>query len=815
MVLRWAAVPALTAALLTTGPASTPVGAVSTSSLYSGSGPRPGPSILYQAPAVAPELTNAPGGVWHATPILVSGSSAYRQGEYLYQDFLYDDHGASGGVRDPNDPRVAGDAFSAPNGTYTYPTGPGYNGDAADLVEFRVKPLSDATAFRVTLNTLVDPSLAAFTIAIGSSASAVAAYPHGVQSSGPADRFVTVHNTYADLIPAGGTVATALPSATIDRARRQIEVDVPHTLWDPGTAAVRLSIGVGLWDKTTPDSFAGKYLIPGNSASATSPGGLGTLSSTAASGFFNVAFRHAEPGGQGNTDPNGVNKRWWRDEAQGQALATGDMSSFHDDVDFATLAAGTNDDMNSQPQGVPLTGSMDRILSSHFETEQGTDYATTCGGNAACKGELRGQLQPYNIYIPTKAPPASGYGLTLLLHSLAANYNQYLFSQNQSQFGERGTGSIVVTPSGRGPDAWYVEYGGADTFEAWADVASRYHLDPAYTAITGYSMGGYGTFRFGAEYPDLFYKAQPTVGPPAVGIWVPPAAPTGGVDSNTFPMLASFRNLPIVMWNMHTDELVPFVGTEYQAHQGFDALGLRYEFWVFAPGEHLTLSINDQFQPMADWLGTGQVDRNPAHVTYVVNPKMTFPSIGIEADHAYWLSGLTLRDGSGANPLGTIDVRSEAFGTGDPTPSGTLVDGGVLTGGTIPALGYERQRQEWGAVPATPVANTLDITASNVNAVTIDVARARVSCNPTLNIKSDGPLQVILAGCPSVSSAGTSASPTAAALAQTGRPEASAGDLPDGRLVLPIALLAVAVLGGGAAYRRRRTVLVRHRRHRG
>ncbi len=69
----------------------------------------------------------------------------------------------------------------------------------------------------------------------------------------------------------------------------------------------------------------------------------------------------------------------------------------------------------------------------------------------------------------------------------------------------------------------------------------------------------------------------------------------------------------------------------------------------------------------------------------------------------------------------------------------------------------------------------------------------------------------------SVSGAGTSAtpSPTAAALAQTGRPEASTGNLPDGRLVLAIALLAVALLGGGAAYRRRRTVLVRHGRHRG
>ena len=57
--------------------------------------------------------------------------------------------------------------FSKPNGTYTYPTDPAYANNAADLVELRVKPLPDATAFRLTLNTMKDPSLVAFSIAIG------------------------------------------------------------------------------------------------------------------------------------------------------------------------------------------------------------------------------------------------------------------------------------------------------------------------------------------------------------------------------------------------------------------------------------------------------------------------------------------------------------------------------------------------------------------------------------------------------------------------------------------------------------------------
>src|SRR3954451_6666701 len=81
-------------------------------SLYRGAGPRPGPDLLYADPVVAPQLTNA--GVWRADPILVSGASAYRDGEFLYQDYLYDDHGGRFS-RDPDDPRTGDDTFSGPN----------------------------------------------------------------------------------------------------------------------------------------------------------------------------------------------------------------------------------------------------------------------------------------------------------------------------------------------------------------------------------------------------------------------------------------------------------------------------------------------------------------------------------------------------------------------------------------------------------------------------------------------------------------------------------------------------------------------------
>ena len=196
----------------------------------------------------------------------------------------------------------------------------------------------------------------------------------------------------------------------------------------------------------------------------------------------------------------------------------------------------------------------------------------------------------------------------------------------------------------------------------WADAARHYHLNPSWTAIAGYSMGGYATYKFATQYPDLFARAQPTVGPPGLGIWLPPNDPVpGGAASNTNRMLASVRNVPFLIWDGVLDELVPVAGAVAQA-QTFDDLGYRYAFDLFAPPvDHLLLAANDEYAPAAKFLGTAKVDRNPPHVTYVVNPTMDFPNDGTVADHAYWLSGLKLRDGSGAAPLGQVDARSEGL----------------------------------------------------------------------------------------------------------------------------------------------------------
>ena len=700
----------------------------SAASLYKGPAPRPGPDLLYaKRPPVAPQLTNRK--LWRAKPILVSGTTAYRKGEFLYQDYLYDDSGARL-TTDPDDPRTAGNLFSTHNGTYTYPTAEAYANNAADLVELRVKPLRRKTAFRVTLNTLKDPSVVAVSIAIGGTEGELQEFPFGANVQAPAEHFLTVHPDgdamVGELTDAAGETTGTFP-ARVDLRRRQVQVRVPRRAWNPRRRSVRLAAGVGLWD-----ADAGQYLLPATSRGESSPGGAGASSDPAA--FFNVAFRGDEPfPAPTESEQAIVNAAWWRDRAQGTALAAGDISEFFARVRFRKLARRVRDNSD-----VPKTGAMDRIYGSRFELSQGADFTVDCftGDAATCPGQYQGRLQPYAIYIPKKPRPKRGYGLTLLLHSLSANYNQYLGTRNQSQFGERGAGSIVITPEARGPDEFYENYGAADVFDVWSDVARRYKLDPGWTVTTGYSMGGIGTFRLAAHYPDLFARIQPTVG-----------------DEGELEVLASLRNVPVLMWNNHGDELVNNAGFQETADE-LDALGYRYELDAFQPcanpgcsalfPNHLQLAINDWYAPAADFLGEARVERNPAHVTYVVNPARNYPELDLVGDHAYWLSGLELRDGAES---GEIDALSHGFGVGDPEPGDTETGMGTLEGGNFGSLLYTFQKKTWGERPSQPPQNRVVVSATGIASAVLHVKRARVACDVEVEIESDGPLTVELAGC--------------------------------------------------------------------
>jgi dienelactone hydrolase len=657
--------------------------------------PTAGPDLLRAPAANAPQLSNT--GVWRAKPILVSGAVAYRRGELVYQDHLFDDHGAKARFRDYSSPQP--NALAIPQGTYTYPSGPDYHGNDADLVELRVRPLKRATAFRVTLNTMVDPKLAGVTLALGSPSSTSREYPHGANVSGPADVFVTVNGARALVSGAEGAA-----QAVVDRARSQITVTVPHDVWNPRRATATVAAGVGLWDRAKD-----RYAVPVGARTATQPGGAWGLDRPPA--FFNVAFRTDEP-------TNCCSSTAWRENRQAAELAEHDMSAFTFPVDFGKLARRTTDESR-----VPRTGMLNRIFASRFTTGTGVDLSVDCDTDLDdCPGQYQTRLQPYALYVPPKAQPP--YGLTLLLHANAINHNQYSGSRTQAQLANRGNGSLVFTPLARGADGNYRDAALADVFEVWADVAEHYSVDRRFTAIAGYSMGAGGTYSIAQRWPDLFAGAFVEVG--------------ANLERHR---VGSLRHVPVIQWQNVVDEYVGPTMPQEDADAMIGA-GYRYELDQFPAGEHTTLSINDAAGPAADYLGTRRLDDDPHHVTYVVDPTGDDAAYRLAADHAYWLADVRRR---GDGP-GTVDAVSHAFGTGDPVPSGRQLGAGVLTGGALPALPYKRQYQTWSPAPAAPVRERLDLKLTNVSAVTVDLDRARLPCSADVRATSDGVATVTLEG---------------------------------------------------------------------
>jgi poly(3-hydroxybutyrate) depolymerase len=676
------------------------------------SGARPGPDVLYAPPPTAPQLENRDRR-FRAAPLLVSGHEAYAKGEYLYQDHLYDDYGAD------TDGQGAG-SLGERVGDITYPAdAERYAGNAADLVEFRIAAERDRVTYRITLNSLLEQDSTIVALAFDTdrdAATGTTTLPRDPGAPFPGtDQLITTWGTGAEHVSftADGAVAATTPvQVHTDLEANQLTITVPRRVSDP-RGSWRATLATGLYDPAT-----GNWLRPQPVADADTPGGAGPLN-PAPSGILNLGFRFDEPVVGSNTPP---------DTAQAEALTASEPARYAHDIDFAALAAGVS------RTTVPAHGTTIRIFPSRLDLGEGRDLD---GGFP----QYRGQLQPYSLYVPTGYRPGRPAGLTLALHSLGQQHWQYNGSSGVQQIGE-ARGNVVATSLSRGPDGWYQHEAEFDVFEMWNDVARVVTLDPDRTAISGYSMGGYATYRLGTLYPDLFGRAFSTVGPPGDGIWVPPAPPTGGVETLSNLWLENARNLPYLNVAAGADELVPVVGPRAQnlgapevGVRGFEQLGYRYRFVVYPAAEHFTLARLGYDIPMArEFLGESRVDRNPHHVSFAYVPAADDAALGLVHDHAYWVSEVRpASTAAGAGSGGTlpakalVDAFSHGFGLGDPasTPG---ADAGV---GPLP---WTEVNRSWGPAPRIPVANRLDLRLTNVGTTDLDLSRARLDPKRQLTV---------------------------------------------------------------------------------
>ncbi|MES2885566.1 MAG: hypothetical protein V4709_12215 [Pseudomonadota bacterium] len=701
------------------------------------SGVRPGPALLY-APAVSnPQLQNHhPRFV--AAPILVQGQEAYVNGEYLYQDYLYDDYGSDVSNDDLNETGVTVgnsdvNGLEPRVGDIDYPTNfARYGGNAADLVEFRIAPGADDTAYRISLNTLLerDTTITAIVFDMDrNAATGVSLLNRDPGAPFPGtDEVITLWGTGAEHVKfgAGGAMTVTPLTISTDLVANQMWVFVPKAAHNP-VGDVAITVAVGLYD-----AASGGWLMPAAAPTATQPGAVkdGTLFDRTPAGIFNLGFRFDEPVVRQNTSA---------ETFQSEFIRSKQPTHYQHVVKFGDLAAKAN------RSTVPATGTILPIYASRFAlgpVGEGRDLAQN-------DPVYLGALQPYSLYIPTTAVDGKAHPMHWAFHSNGQQHWQYNGSQYVQQIGE-ALGAYVPTTLGRGPRNWYDDSAEADTFEVWADIARRFKVDANRSAVTGYSMGGYATYRYGVLYPDLFGKAFSQVGPPGELQWVPGTAPTGGASTLTNLILENVRNLPYLNLNAVEDELVPYPGPLAQnagdpvnGIDGFEQLGYRHRFLSFPSAEHYTLFLLDNYPMAMPFLADTQVDRNPYHVTYSVLPVEDRPEFDLVHDHAYWVSGLkAIEIGTPDAPVkGRIDAFSHACGLGDP------VSTAGASGGAVP-LPYAETNRSWGAPPAIAVENKLTVSLSNLKAATLDLPRAGIdtAAPVTLALTADAPGVLSLTG---------------------------------------------------------------------
>lgn len=146
--------------------------------------------------------------------------------------------------------------------------------------------------------------------------------------------------------------------------------------------------------------------------------------------------------------------------------------------------------------------------------------------------------QPCALWVPEGYTAHKSWPLLIVLHGSDADHRmipEECFQIPKHGFDDR---ILLLSPFGRGDVDWRW-MGEADLWETLRLVRETYRIDGRRIYLAGLSMGGFATWRLGAEFPDQFATIVPIC---------------GGGDPATMPAL---KRKPI--WCVHgdSDEVVP------------------------------------------------------------------------------------------------------------------------------------------------------------------------------------------------------------------------------------------------------------------
>lgn len=140
---------------------------------------------------------------------------------------------------------------------------------------------------------------------------------------------------------------------------------------------------------------------------------------------------------------------------------------------------------------------------------------------------------------------------------------------------------VIVTPQCPEPSQWVPEV--TTLAGLLNDVVAEYRIDLSRIYVTGFSMGGFGTWSLAIRYPERFAAIAPISG----GLWNQSVAP--------------IRHLPVWTFHGEEDDTVPIASTE-EIVAGLTALDADVRFTRYPGVGHDCWTQTYENPEFYDWL---------------------------------------------------------------------------------------------------------------------------------------------------------------------------------------------------------------------
>jgi len=228
-----------------------------------------------------------------------------------------------------------------------------------------------------------------------------------------------------------------------------------------------------------------------------------------------------------------------------------------------------------------------------------------------------GSTLRYAIVVPEGYDGSREVPLVLALHfgwaeALPPNYSA-VFLEILVEPALRELGAILVAPLC--PARTWVDPRSEHAVLALLEhVRARYRTDAERTLVTGFSLGGMGTWYFASHHPELFSAALPMASVPVIAQTSESGAATVRryAQAGSIEWPAALRDMPLYIIHSRDDELIPIAPVERAAAE-LTALGGDVEFHPIDAGigHHETPRYVPYLARAVPWLRHVWGDRQP------------------------------------------------------------------------------------------------------------------------------------------------------------------------------------------------------------